>query len=91
MLTKLPQSWQTRQIKVKTLSIIAACCFAMGLAIPSGLHWLKPSVAETLPAAPPVALTSNPSAPGSFAEIVAKAESLGSQCQGRQKGRKCGL
>ena len=34
MLTKLPQSWQNRQIKVKTLSIIAACCFVMGLAIP---------------------------------------------------------
>ena len=70
MLTKLPQSWQNRQIKVKTLSVIGACCFVMGLAVPSGLEWLKPSVAETLPTPPPVALTSSPSAPGSFAAIA---------------------
>ena len=70
MLTKLLQSWQNRQIKVKTLSIIATCCFVMGLAVPSGLQWIKPSVAETLPAPAPVAVTSIPSTPGSFAAIA---------------------
>ena len=70
MLTKLLQSWQNRQIKVKTLSIIATCCFVMGLAVPSGLQWIKPSVAETLPTPAPVAVTSSPSTPGSFAAIA---------------------
>ena len=85
MLTKLPQFWQNRQIRVKTLSIIAACCFAMGLAIPSGLHWIKPSVAETLPAPPPVALTSQSVHPGIVRGNCRKTESIGGQYQSRQK------
>ncbi len=72
MLTGLKQSWQNRQINAKTLSLVAASCFAVGLAIPSGLQWTRPSVAETLPAPPTAALTSNPSTPGSFAAIAEK-------------------
>jgi serine protease Do len=66
-----------KQIKRKALPIIAVLCFALGLAVPSGLHWLKaapPAVAETLMAtAPtPVAAAANVSTPVSFAAIAKK-------------------
>ena len=43
MLTSLKQFLQKQQLKIKTLAAVAACCFAMGLALPAGMQWLKPA------------------------------------------------
>jgi serine protease Do len=75
MLSKLKQSWRNRRITVTTLTIIAATCFALGLAISSGSHWITPSAAETLPAAPPAAAVpspAGPSNPGSFSGLASR-------------------
>jgi serine protease Do len=75
MLSEFKQSLQTKQIRIKTLAIIAAGCFAVGLAFPSGWQWLqpgKPAVAETLPVPAPVALSTSSSTPESFADVAQK-------------------
>jgi serine protease Do len=72
MLTELKESWQKRQINAKTLCLVAACCFTVGLAFPSGLHWIRPLPAETLPAPTPVSLPASPSTPESFAAVAQK-------------------
>ena len=75
MLLNFKQLLQNQQLKIKTLAVVSACCFAMGLAVPSGLQWLKPTppaAAEILPAAAPVAAISDASTPASFADIAKK-------------------
>jgi serine protease Do len=75
MLGKLKQSWQNQRITATTLTIIAATCFALGVGISSGSHWITPSAAETLPTAPPAVSspgTASPSTPGSFSQLAAR-------------------
>jgi serine protease Do len=75
MLSKLKQLWQNQRITATTLTIIAATCFALGLGISPGLHWISPSAAETLPAAPPAVSSpgpAGPSTPGSFSQLAAR-------------------
>jgi serine protease Do len=76
MLSKLKQSWQNQRITATTLTIIAATCFALGLGLSSGSHWITPSAAETLPATTPPAASSpgpaSPSTPGSFSQLAAR-------------------
>jgi serine protease Do len=75
MLSNLKQSWRNRRITATTLIIIAATCFALGLGISSGSHWITPSAAATLPAAPQAAPSpspASPSYPGSFSALAAR-------------------
>ena len=52
MLSRLKQAWQNKRITVTTLIIVGVSCFVFGLGMSPGIHWIKPSAAETLPAAP---------------------------------------
>jgi serine protease Do len=75
MLGKLKQSWRNQRLTVATLTIVAATCFALGLAFSSGSHWITPSAAATLPAAPQAATVpspAGPSNPGSFSALAAR-------------------
>jgi|UniRef100_A0A7V6DQH9 serine protease Do len=75
MFSKLKQSWRNQRITATTLTIVAAICFALGLAFSSGSHWITPSAAQTLPAAPQAAAGPAPagsSYPGSFAALAAR-------------------
>ena len=66
---------QNPQLKIKTLAVVGACCFAVGLAVPFGMQWLKPAPpasAEILPAPMPATSTTDPSTPVSFADIAKK-------------------
>jgi serine protease Do len=70
-------SLQNHPLKIRTLAIVAVCCFAMGLAVPSGMQWLKtappPAAAANVPlAAAPVAASTSTSVPESFADIAKK-------------------
>jgi serine protease Do len=64
-----------RQVRIKTLPLVAVSCLALGLALPTAWQWLQPSTpaaAEApLPAAPADA-AANPAAPPSFAAIAQK-------------------
>jgi serine protease Do len=74
MLSSFKKSVQNHQLRIKTLSIVAVCCFAMGLALPSGMQWLKtapPAAAANVPmAAAPVAVSANAAVPETFADIA---------------------
>ncbi len=77
MLSSFKQFLQNQQLKIKTLSVVAVCCFAMGLALPSGVQWLKPAplaAAANVPVSAPIpaAASANASAPPSFADIAVK-------------------
>ncbi len=75
MLSKLKQSWQNQHITATTLTIIAVTCFALGLGISSGSHWITPSAAETLPTPLPAVSSPGPassSTPGSFSALAAR-------------------
>jgi serine protease Do len=75
MLSKLMQSWRNQRITATTLTIIAATCFALGLGLSSGSHWITPSAAATLPAAPQTAVSpspAGPSRPESFSGLASK-------------------
>jgi serine protease Do len=78
MLGKLSQSWRNQRITATTLTIIAATCFALGLGISSGSHFIPPSAAANLPAASqPADSPSSPAPagsanPGSFSALAAK-------------------
>jgi serine protease Do len=75
MFSKLKQSWQNKRITATTLTIIAATCFALGLGFSPGLHWITPSVAETMPASPPAVSSpaaASPSTPESFSLLAAR-------------------
>jgi serine protease Do len=76
MLSSFKQFLQNQQLKIKTLSVVAVCCFAMGLALPSGMEWLKatPPAAANVPvsATTPAAAIANAATPSSFADIAKK-------------------
>jgi serine protease Do len=75
MFARFKQSLVNGQVKIKTLPLVAVCCFAVGLALPTAWHRLqpaKPAVAETLPPAAPATVMANPSTPQSFAAIAKK-------------------
>jgi serine protease Do len=76
MLGKFKQSWQNRRITGATLALVAATCFSLGLGVSTGL---RPSLAETPPAAPsaaPVPMAPSPSTPTSFAALAARLSPL---------------
>jgi serine protease Do len=75
MISRLKKILSNQPIKLQTVSLVAACCFALGLALPAGLQWLKPlqpAEAITLPTPTPVSLPAAASTPESFAGIAEK-------------------
>ncbi len=74
MLSTFKQFLQNQHLKMKTLSVVALCCFAMGLVFPSGMQWLKPAAAANVPVSAPTPAVASASAstPRSFADIAKK-------------------
>ncbi|MEJ2091621.1 MAG: DegQ family serine endoprotease [Syntrophobacterales bacterium] len=75
MLSRLKQAWQNKRITVTTLTIVGVSCFVFGLGMSPGIHWIKPSAAETLPAAPRAAPDPGAQAaapPSSFSVLAAR-------------------
>jgi serine protease Do len=75
MISQLKKILPNQPIKLKNVALVAACCFAVGLALPAGLQWLKPlppAAAITLSTPTHVSLPAGASTPESFAAIAEK-------------------